>query len=221
MITVMVDGRECHVPGWVRDLNTYLDWAQSDEFPDVGECAWIQGDVWVSYDMEDLFTHALVKAEIAGVLQPLVKQLQMGMFFPDGVLIANVEADLSCEPDGLFVSNESEDSGTVQFVENDRGGCTLLQGSPDMVLEIISRSSVNKDKIRLREAYWAAGVKEYWLVDARDGGLQFDILRHTQRGFQSVRKHGGWVKSAVFGKSFRLLCAATRHGRPEYSLEIG
>jgi len=221
MITVMVDGRECHVPGWVRDLSTYLDWAQSDEFPDVGEYAWIQGDVWVSYDMEDLFTHALVKAEIAGVLQPLVKQLQMGMFFPDGVLIANVEADLSCEPDGLFVSNESEDSGTVQFVENGHGGCTLLQGSPDMVLEIISRSSVNKDKIRLREAYWAAGVKEYWLVDARDGELQFDILRHTQRGFQSVRKNGGWVKSAVFGKSFRLLCSMTRNGRPEYSLEIG
>jgi Uma2 family endonuclease len=38
-----------------------------------------------------------------------------------------------------------------------------------MVLEVVSASSVEPDTQTLRELYWAAGIKEYWLVDARGG----------------------------------------------------
>jgi Uma2 family endonuclease len=73
-----------------------------------------------------------------------------------------------------------------------------------MVLEVLSRSSVRKDRVILRQAYWEAEVREYWLVDARDAPVQFDVLRHTAKGYTASRKADGWIKSAVFGKSFRL-----------------
>jgi hypothetical protein len=36
----------------------------------------------------------------------------------------------------------------------------------------------------------------------------------------TVRKHGGWVKSAVFGKSFRLTEQTDPLGHPEYTLAV-
>ena len=47
------------------------------------------------------------------------------------------------------------------MIEGARGGYTELQGSPDMVLEILSDASEQKDKEKLRVAYWDAGFREY------------------------------------------------------------
>ena len=89
-----------------------------------------------------------------------------------------------------------------------------------MTLEIVSRGSVYKDTVELREAYWNAGVKEYWLVNCRKPPISFDILRRTSRGFKATRKDDGWMKSAVFGKSFRLVQTKAAKGYPEYTLEV-
>ncbi|MFQ5929788.1 MAG: hypothetical protein ACE5MK_08810, partial [Acidobacteriota bacterium] len=48
----------------------------------------------------------------------------------------NVEADLSTEPDGLFVSFEAIQSGRVRLVEGAGEGYIELEGSPEMVLEV-------------------------------------------------------------------------------------
>jgi Uma2 family endonuclease len=83
-----------------------------------------------------------------------------------------------------------------------------------MVLEVVSRSSVQKDTRNLREDYWQAGVREYWLIDARTDPLPFDILRHTPKGYRATAKKDGWLRSVVFGKSFRLLRRISALGHP-------
>jgi Uma2 family endonuclease len=80
--------------------------------------------------------------------------------------------------------------------------------------------SVRKDTQQLRQDYWTAGIREYWLVDARQEPLVFDILRHTPKGYRTTPKKGGWIKSNVFGKSFRLTCWTSEYGDPEYTLEV-
>jgi hypothetical protein len=67
---------------------------------------------------------------------------------------------------------------------------------------------------------WPAGIREYWLVDVRGDREQFDILRYTSRGYVPVPKKGGWPKSAVLGKSFRLRVGTNRFGHPAYALEV-
>jgi Uma2 family endonuclease len=101
-----------------------------------------------------------------------------------------------------------------------KGGYVGVEGAPDLVLEIISSGSVRKDTERLRQLYWQAGVREYWLVDARDEPLRLDILRHTARGYTATRKQGGWVKSAVLGKAFRLTSQSDTLGHPQFNLEV-
>ena len=89
-----------------------------------------------------------------------------------------------------------------------------------MVLEIISSSSVQKDTVLLRAAYWEAEIPEYWLVDARKEPLKFDILRHTAKGYVATRKQDGWLKSGVFGKSFQLTQSKDALGDPEFTLAV-
>lgn len=87
-----------------------------------------------------------------------------------------------------------------------------------MVLEVVSPSSVQKDIATLRDLYCRAAIPEYWLVDARRATPAFTIFRHTERGYVPGCKPGGWLKSRVFGKSFRLTRQADERGNPEYAL---
>jgi hypothetical protein len=57
-------------------------------------------------------------------------------------------------------------------------------------------------------------------VDARGEEPVFDMLQHTPEGYDPARKRNGWLKSRVFGKSFRLLVAKDRSGYPEYTLQV-
>jgi len=42
-----------------------------------------------------------------------------------------------------------------------------IKGAPDLVIEVISPSSIKKDKLLKFNQYKNAGVREYWVVDAR------------------------------------------------------
>jgi len=106
------------------------------------------------------------------------------------------------------------------MVEGAKEGYVELEGSPDMTLEVVSARLADKDTILLRDLYWKAGVREYWLVDARGKTPMFDILKHGPRGFTAVRKRGGWLRSAVFGKEFRLVQTTDPLGHPQYTLEV-
>ena len=89
-----------------------------------------------------------------------------------------------------------------------------------MVLEVVSPTSRQKDTVVLRDLYWRAGVAEYWLVEPRRDDLAFDVLRHGPKGYLATRKQGGWLKSNVFGKSFRVTRDTDPRGDPVYTLAV-
>jgi Uma2 family endonuclease len=210
---------QVEIPPWVTDLDSFRRWMDSDYFPDAGRIDFIKGDVWVDMSKEQIFTHAAVKNEFNIVLGSMVKNKQLGLYFPDGVLLSNVVADIAVKPDALFASVAAL-RDRVRILEGKKEGHVELEGSPDMVLEVISESSVRKDTERLRHDYWEAGIREYWLVDARPDPLVFDILRHTPKGYRNTPKKDGWIRSNVLGNSFRLMYQISALGYPEYTLEV-
>jgi len=218
-VTIFIEGEKVSVPGWVTDLASFRRWAQSDDFPESGRICYLDGEVWIDMSKEQLFTHAGLKGEVASVLLTLVKREKLGRLFPDGVLLSSVEADISSQPDATFVSFAAlEDK--VRLIEGKEEGHVELEGAPEMVLEVVSTSSVHKDTVTLRQAYWEAGILEYWLVDGRKEPCSFDILRHTARGYVATRKTDGWIKSQVFGRAFRLVQERDPRGNPEFTLEM-
>ena len=220
MIKVHAQPESVPVPVWVHDLESFRRWMSSDESPEQIPVFFLQGDVWVDMSKEQIFSHVALKGEISSVLRVLTKKRRLGRLLPDGLLLTNEVADVSGNPDATFVSKESFRAGRVELIEGAEEGFVELSGSPDMVLEVVSDSSVEKDTELLRELYWKAGIREYWLVDARGERLDFQILRHTSRGYSSVRKSAGWLKSAVFGESFRLTREVDDLGQPDFTLEV-
>jgi Uma2 family endonuclease len=209
------------IPAGIVDLASYRRWAKSDSYPDQGRFAYLGGTIWVDFTMEQLFTHNQVRTEITTVLSSLVKAMRLGYFFSDRALLSNLDAELSTEPDGTFVSYAAVQEGRLRLVEGATDGHVELEGSPDLTLEVVSNSSVRKDTVDLRELYWRANVTEYWLVDARAAPLHFDILRHGSRGYTRARRQaGGWVRSNVLDRSFRLTQEADLLGNPQYTLEV-
>ncbi len=207
------------IPPWVVKLDSFRCWMDSEDFPDRGRFDYIKGEVWVDMSKEQVFTHVLVKTRIAAVLSELVEANEWGLFLGDGILLSNVDADIAVNPDALFASTGAF-VDRVRILEGKKEGYVELEGSPDMVLEVVSDSSIRKDTEQLRRDYWEAGIREYWLVDARKEPLAFDILRHTPKGYRTTAKKDGWIKSKVFGKSFRLTGGIGRHGYPQYTLDV-
>jgi Uma2 family endonuclease len=219
MIVTVIDGK-ISVPFWVVDIDSFRRWTDCEDFPQDGQVWWLCGEVWADMSKEQIFSHLVVKNEYAFTLTGLAKKGKIGLFIPDGLLLSSFAGDFSGNPDGTFLANDTLRSDRIRLIEGKDGGYTELQGEADMVLEVVSDSSVDKDYVTLRQAYWEAGIREYWLVDVRKNPSIFDILHHTSRGYATRRKKDGWVKSDVFGKSFRLTRSTNALGHPEFSLQV-
>jgi Uma2 family endonuclease len=220
MNTFVLDAAVVQIPDAVDDLASFRQWAHSEDFPEVGRICFLSGEVWVDLSKEQFFTHNQVKSEFNTVIGAFVKKEKLGRYIPDGMLLTNVAADLTSQPDGAYVSHQSLQSGRVRLVEGAEEGYVELEGSPDVVLEVVSQSSVHRDQVTLRDLYWKAGIVEYWLVDARGDRPQFEILKHTPRGYVAARKQAGWIKSEVFGRGFRLSRDVDELGHPEFALSV-
>ena len=208
------------IPAEVADLDSFCRWAISDRFPG-GQYSYLRGAIWVDLSMETLYAHNQVKEAIGRVLGQAVFDSKMGRYFPDGMLLRNSAADLSTEPDGMFVSYDALRSERVRRIERKSSDYLELEGTPEMVLEVVSETSVHKDTEELRELYWRAGVLEYWLVDARAATPRFELLRHGRKGYTSTRRQAvGWMPSNVFGRSFQLTRTVDPLGDPLYVLNV-
>jgi Uma2 family endonuclease len=219
MIRFLLYDEEVQIPDWVVDLESFRRWSDDDEFPETGRISYLKGDIWVDMSKEQLFDHNQVKSEINTVLHALVKANRLGRYFTDGAFLSNVAADVSNQPDGTFVATARLQE-QVRVVEGRARGYVELEGAPDMVLEVVSDSSVDKDTVVLRQAYAEAGIREYWLVDARKEPLRFDILRLTERGYAASRKRSGWARSEAFACWFRLTEQPGSDGFPSFTLDV-
>lgn len=220
MHTVFYDDASVRIPDGIRTLASFRRWAHSDRFPKDGRVSFLDGEVWVDMTPEQVFTHGKIKNEFAYVLTGIEKATRLGSYFPDGTLMVNEEANLCCEPDGMFVRKQSFKLGSVRLVKGTREGFVELKGTPDIVLEVESASSIKKDREILRDLYWRAGIPEYWLVDARSDQPEFEILRHGATGYSATRKSSGWVKSRILDASFRLTRGMDDLGHPTFSLSV-
>src|SRR5687767_829968 len=216
MSTITI-GAPVRIPGWVKDLASFRRWARSGAFPDHGWIAHLGGELWVDLSMERA-AHNQAKGAVNGALTQLVQEEDLGSYFGDRMLLTDEDAELSTEPDGMFVGHASIDKGKAVLLAGDQA--LEVQGSPDMVLEVVSDTSVEKDLEILFDLYWRAKIAEYWIIDVRGDTPSFEINRRGSSKYGAVKQQDGWVRSRVFGRSFRLV-RVVRPGRlSRFTLEM-
>lgn len=54
-----------------------------------------------------------------------------------------------------------------------------IAGAPDLVVEVLSRSTAQNDRTKKKDAYEAAGVKEYWIVDIMNKAVEVYLNKNA------------------------------------------
>lgn len=207
VISTLEEGIDLQIPAWVKDNTTFLRWAEANVESLPGKIGYYQGMVWIDATMEtDL--HNQIKMAIALAAMTWAQQHELGRYYGDGMLFSCPEIELSSEPDGMFISKATKATGRV-WLEKGKHSLVLF-GTPDMVLEVISKTSRTKDTILLRDLYHEAGIPEYWMVDSLAKSPALNIYRHTPKGYSLVRPADGWSRSQVLGASFKLVIDAPK-----------
>ena len=214
---LVIDG-EFRMPV-ITTFEEFVEWWTSDARPERGRFAFLGGIVWVDLMSEQLYTHNRVKVAFTLALEQLSLDQGTGTYFDDGADLLNDTALLATTPDGVYVADATFASGrVVEQPSRHQVGVVRLEGTPDMVLEVVSDSSEDKDYVQLQARYHAAGIPEFWRVDAC-GELRFEILRRDPSGYVPTQRPDGWWRSEVFGRDFLLTAGVNSRGQPRFALQ--
>lgn len=219
----MVGDKEIAIPPTALTLDGFRRWARLVELPNRPRFTFVDNTLMIDCTMEELETHNSVKTAVYSCVLPLNAKDDFGKIFVDGARISNDEGDVSNEPDAALVTWEALETGRARLIprEGVEGQFIEIEGTPDWLMEVISKSSIRKDTVQLRAAYHKAGVGEYWLIDARGDEIDFQILLHGRAGYVAAPRHrGGWQESRNFKRLFRLKREKGRMGLWKYTLEM-
>lgn len=209
------------IPAAARTFRGFREWALSEDFPQRGQITFSPEELIVDMSPESLKTHNYIKADISLVVHGLILRRELGRFIADRVLFSNERVGVSTEPDAMLISGSSLQSGRCSLVESKKSGVNIeVLGAPDWILEVVSPTSVRKDKVILREGYYRAGVGEYWIVDGLGDEIDFQILVPGKDNYRSVEPDDGWLASPTFGVSFLLSIKKDKNGFIQYVLHV-
>lgn len=143
-----------------------------------------------NFDLIDMpspsFTHQNISRIVLKSFEKFIDEHQSGIliFAPFDVIL---DKGNTVQPDLLFISKENQE------IIKEKG----VFGSPDLVVEIVSKGSVIRDYIEKKEDYERFGVKEYWIIDPQNEALQVFTLDNTKYKTFSTAEEEGSVKSKI------------------------
>lgn len=185
----------------------FRDWIHSRWYPKRGKFSFLNGVLEAEMSPESLFDHNFVKRAITLTICRICDEEQLGQVYLEGALFINEALKLSSEPDLMFCFWSTLREKRVEYrpYRKSKKGLVEVHGCPEVVVEIVSNSSVKKDKVLLKQLYFAAGIPEYWLIDARGGRLEFTIFQRSDTEYHpSVSDQEGYRVSQIFDRSFLL-----------------
>ena len=136
-------------------------------------CSWDDGERWelidgVPYAMSPapMRKHQDVSGALFNQLYNFLKGKPCKAYHApfDVRLNADEDDDTVCQPDIVVVCDKSK---------LDEKGCN---GAPDLIMEILSPSSLRMDRVIKLEKYRQVGVREYWIVDPEMHSAEVYIL---------------------------------------------
>ena len=122
-------------------------------------------------------SHQSVQIALGSRMYQFVEAEGLGQVFlaPTDVVLSDTDV---VQPDILFVSRER-----AHIITEDN-----IQDAPDMVIEILSPSTADRDRGFKRALYARHGVREYWLVGPDSATVT--VLALEEEGFEVVGTYG-------------------------------
>lgn len=119
------------------------------------------------------YLHQAISKRVFRALDDYVRSLGLGevLYAPLDVILSEENV---LQPDILFISKERLDIITDKNI----------QGAPDLVIEILSPATAERDRGLKQKLYARFGVQECWLVDPDRKVIEVISLR--EKGFEST-----------------------------------
>lgn len=118
------------------------------------------------------FKHQKISTELEYRLNLFIRENDWGVVLhaPLDVVLGNDVV----QPDILCISSQRED-----IIAGDE-----IRGAPDLIIEILSPSTAERDRAYKNRLYARYGVQEYWLVDPESQTIE--VLHLTGIGYQRL-----------------------------------
>ena len=133
------------------------------------------------------FKHQKIVGNLFKLVSKHVEEQDLGevVFAPLDVKFSKIDV---LQPDVLFISKQRMKNIKQPYVE----------GAPDLVVEVLSPSTAERDKTVKKDIYYREGVREMWIVDPDEETVS--VFEREERGFEKTHTilPGETMKSGLF-----------------------
>jgi Uma2 family endonuclease len=141
--------------------------------------------------------HQRIARNLLVILWQFVRERGLGQVYnaPLDVVLGVGEEREVAQPDILFISKER-----AEIIAEEE-----IRGAPDLVVEVLSEATRERDRAYKRTLYARHGVKEYWLVDPETKIIE--VLKLGKRGYERAglyRKGEALASPLLSGLEIRL-----------------
>ena len=112
--------------------------------------------------------HQSILGNLCFLLNTWAKQTHIGQMGLGPLDVVFTETDV-VQPDIIFILDS----------HSDRWATTHINGAPDMIVEIVSPSTIRLDRVKKRALYAQHGVPEYWIVSPGERTVEVLQLKGT------------------------------------------
>jgi Uma2 family endonuclease len=131
--------------------------------------------------------HQFGSGALFSLLRDFVMIRHLGLVF-SAPLDVRFDPRNTVQPDIVFLSRERRHLMR-------KGNFKLIEGAPDLLIEVLSPSNRGYDFIKKAALYATFGVREYWIVDTDEETIQVQVLRDGL--FVPLVSEDGIVRSEV------------------------
>lgn len=118
--------------------------------------------------------HQRIVSNLHFALRQFVEARRLGLVL-DSPMDVHLPSGAVVQPDVIFVA-----TAHLSIVKD------WIRGAPDLLIEVLSPESVDRDRFTKRDLYGANRVKEYWIVDGEASGVEVLSLsgdRYAPHGY--------------------------------------
>jgi len=147
----------------------------------------LDGDILVSPAPTVL--HQWVAANLEFILQSHVRRHHLGVVLASPIDVVFGEGNVRevVQPDILFISNER------RRIISDKE----IQGAPDLLIEVLSESTAERDRGYKKTLYGRYGVCEYWLADPQARTINVYAIRGEDLVLTGTFRNGDTMRTVL------------------------
>ena len=149
---------------------------------------------------------------IVSLLKQYVDKNKLGFVGQEKTLIKMLDSTNSYEPDVCFFKTDK----SKHFKRE-----TVIFPPPDLAVEILSKSSIKRDRVQKFKDYSNNNVEEYWIVDTNNFKVeQYYLLEKGKYELVKIHETGDIIKSSSV-KGFNVPVEAMFFNEPNYDYLYG